>query len=66
MQTVEEERPGLHGAGLPCCFGFKIRGGQGDELQQQVVEFVLVADVWPELLADSIDGGLVEPAGAIG
>ena len=40
--------------------------GQGDEREQQVVEFVLVADVGPELVADGVDGGLVEAACAFG
>jgi hypothetical protein len=44
---------------------FSEGSGEGDELEEEVVEFVLVADVGPELLADGGDGGGVEAAGAI-
>ena len=37
---------------------------EGDEGVEEVVEFVLVAEVGPDLAADGVDGGRVEPAGA--
>ena len=40
--------------------------GQSDEGVQQVVEFMLVAEVGPDFAADLVDGGLVEAAGAVG
>ena len=40
--------------------------GKRDEGVEEVVEFVLVAEVGPDLAADGVDGGLVEAACAVG
>ncbi len=39
---------------------------QRDERQQQVVQFVLVAEIGPELRAHGVDRGLIETASAVG
>ena len=39
---------------------------EGDEGVEEVVEFVFVAEVGPDLAADGVDGGRVELAGGFG
>jgi hypothetical protein len=52
-------------AGLPRGCEIEVGDGEGYELEEEVVEFVLVANVGPELGADGVDGGLIETACAI-
>jgi hypothetical protein len=62
-EAVEEEGPVFGAAGLGGCAVVEEGDGEGDELEEKVVEFVLVPDVGPELGADGGDGGGVEAAG---
>ncbi len=51
---------------LPCWLVVEEGHGEGDELEEEVVEFVFVAEVGPELGADGGDRGGVEAAGRFG
>ena len=63
-QCLEEFRPVLQRAWAPGTVRLNPGPRDGDKLQQQIVELMLVADVGPEAFADAVDGGRIEPARA--